>query len=255
MENLKRFRASRILAVVLSIALIMGTMSTVPASAADDTVSTNAVTATLTMSGNTVVTEDEAVSDGITFEISPPSGYTFNTSGMAWADGTTAVGTNITFTTEYTSTLSSAYQGYVQTALDSAAATVTSDKLTVTVPKFDSAFTNYVSGTGSGDITITVTLTDSAVSLSQNGSVVDADITLDNNTFTIQEMKAAVDVVDGSGNKVDLKESDIINGEERYIVIEQQGNAGGGSTWTLYPGSNGFSRRGKVAAVNYPFLR
>ncbi|MGI6205735.1 MAG: S-layer homology domain-containing protein [Anaerovoracaceae bacterium] len=247
MDNLRRLRTSRILAVVLSIALILGTITTVPVSAADETVSTNAVTATLTMSGDTVVTEDEAVANGITFEITPPSGYTFNTTSMTWADGTTPVGANITFTPEYTTTLSSDNQGYVQTALAAATATVTSDKLTVTVPKFNSAFTNYVGGTSSGDITITVALADSAVSLSQNGSVVDADVTLDNNTITIQEMKATVYVVDGDGNKVDLTETDIMNGEERYIVIEQQGNAGGSYTWTLYPGSNGFGRRGRVA--------
>lgn len=167
---------------------------------------------------------------------------------MSWADGSTPVGSNVTFTPTYPSGLTT-QQGYVDTALQAATATVQENMLTVEIPKFNSAFTNFVGGANSGDITVKVAFASGSVAVvkASDSSAVTAPLTIANDTFTIQEVKAILYVVDGSGNKVELKESDIRSGAERYIVIEQQGNAGGGSRWSIKSTDNGCTRRPKVA--------
>lgn len=209
----------------------------------DNTAATEAVDVTLTMA-KAVVTEEEVREKGLTLTFTPESGYQFDTEHMSWADGTTPAGQKVTFMTENVGT---AQKEYVDTALAAATATVKAEKLTITVPAFDSAFTNFTNGATSGDITIKVSLPAESVSLTDGSAPVEASLVFADNAATIQEIKAKVYVVDGSDKKVDLKESDIRNGEERYIVIEQQGNAGGGSRWTLFPSSNGWERRASVA--------
>ena len=216
----------------------------------NDILAVNAVDVTLTMA-EAVVTEEEAREDGLTLVFSPESGYEFDPDSMSWADGTTPVGSNVTFMPTYPSGVNDTQQVYVNTALAAATATVTADELTIMVPAFDAAFTNFVGGATSGDITIEVTLPAGSVALTDGNDSVEAALAFEDNTITIQEIKAIVYVEDESGKKVDLTESDIRSGAERYIVIEQQGNAGGGSSWTLVPSKNGWTRRPSVATNTF----
>ncbi len=198
---------------------------------------------TLTMAEVTV-TEADVRESGMTMVFTPQSGYKFDPASMSWADGSTAAGSNVVFKTTGVST---AQKKYVDAALEAAVASVTEDTLTVKVPKFDSAFTNFVGGASSGDITVEVSFAAGSVAVKDGEASIKPSLTLEGNTATIQEIKAIVYVTDKAGNKVDLTESDIRDGVERYITIEQQGNAGGGSRWSIKARDNGWTRRPKVA--------